>query len=146
MEINSLKSKGLKNKKKRQKINSTYKMTRPELHGTDFLEGKKEELKHGNTWWTTAPFSTVLPLLERWEKILYFPGVEGNFFFSCFEKGGTTLPFPEQFISLLDKTPCYIYPTKIADDILPAATLSTSIAHAPVNQRFQQSRSASEPR
>lgn len=54
-------------------------------------------------------------------------------FFSCFEKRETTLPFPEQFISLLDKTPCYIYPTKIADDILPAATLSTSIAYGPVN-------------
>lgn len=55
-------------------------------------------------------------------------------FFSCFEKRGTTLPFPEQFISLLDMTPCYIYPTKIADDLVPAVTLSTSTAHAPVNQ------------
>lgn len=45
----------------------------------------------------------------------------------------TRLPFPEQFISRLDKTPCYIYPTKIADDTLPAAVLPGSVAYGPVN-------------
>lgn len=45
----------------------------------------------------------------------------------------TTLPFPEQFISLLDKTPFYIYTAKTADDILPAARLCNHGTHGPVN-------------
>lgn len=52
--------------------------------------------------------------------------------FSRFHKTDTTLPFPEQFISLLDKTPCYIYPTKIADDILPAAPRHMVLSITPV--------------
>ncbi len=92
------------------------------------------EGRHHNTWSIVGPaFSTVLSLFGSRERTLHFPGVEGNFFYSCFQKTETTLPFPEQFISLLDKTPCYIYPTKIADDILPAALLSSSMAHGPVN-------------
>lgn len=43
-----------------------------------------------------------------------------------------TLPFPEQFISLLDKTAFYIYTTKIADDIAPAALLWKS-RHMPLS-------------
>lgn len=44
----------------------------------------------------------------------------------------TTLPFPEQSISQSDKSLCYIYPTKAADDILTAACCRHT-AHAPVN-------------
>lgn len=45
----------------------------------------------------------------------------------------TILPFPEQSISQSDKSLCYIYPTKAADDILTAARCRRT-AHAPANQ------------
>lgn len=44
----------------------------------------------------------------------------------------TTLPFPEQSISQSDKSLCYIYPTKAADDILTAARCRR-MAHAAAN-------------
>lgn len=44
----------------------------------------------------------------------------------------TILPFPEQSISQFDKSLCYIYPTKAADDILTAACCRHT-AHAPAN-------------
>lgn len=44
----------------------------------------------------------------------------------------TILPFPEQSISQSDKSLCYIYPTKAADDILTAACCCHT-AHAPAN-------------
>lgn len=93
------------------------------------------ELKHHNIWSIIGQASSSVPSLfgsQERSTFSHFQGVEGHFFFR-FQKRETTFPFPGQFISLLDKTPCYIYPTKIADDILPAALLSSSMAHGPVN-------------
>lgn len=91
------------------------------------------ELRHHNIWSIVGPGFFICALIVRESREDHiFQELKENFF-SCFQKRETTLPFPEQFISLLDKTPCYIYPTKIADDILPAALLSSSMAHGPVN-------------
>ena len=106
------------------------------LPGTDFRGWwSKVELRRHNIWSIIGQASssvTSLFVSQERSTFSHFQGVEG-FLFSRFQKRETTFPFPEQFISLLDKTPCYIYPTKIADDILPAALLSSSLAHGPVN-------------
>lgn len=106
------------------------------LHGTDLCVWQsKVELRHHNIWSSVGPAaSSVLSLFRIQHRTTFcsFPGLKGTFFFLLSERE-TTFPFPKQFISLLDKTPCYIYPTKIADDILPAALLSSSEAYGPVN-------------
>lgn len=48
-----------------------------------------------------------------------FLGAEGNASFLALRKE-TTLPSQNNSSFSVDKTPCYIYLTKIADDILPA--------------------------
>lgn len=92
----------------------------------------KVGLRHPNIWSIVGPVSSsVLSLSGTRERTAF--SRSWRKLFPLLSEKKTTLPFPEQFISLLDKTPCYIYTTKIADDILPAAPLCSSMAHGPVN-------------
>lgn len=112
------------------------------LGDSGLVGGRLGALKHMFPGRPTSP-DCALFVSRTERKTLGQPEVVGNYFFFFLVQKETTLPFPEQFISLLDKTPCYIYPTKIADDILPAALLSNAVAHGPANHLSQNKRKRS---
>lgn len=82
----------------------------------------KVEVKQHKPWSIFA-WGTVLSLFRSGsgERALHFQRVEGNLF-AAFRKERQHF-LSQNYLSLLDKTPCYIYPSKIADDTLYSPAL-----------------------